>query len=173
VRTVGGVDVVADKTRSADFCAAGHHLPNAVDQQGIPRLHQMTGLKRPARGARGARLGRHQNGSPRDSSKKWWLTAICSETRQGRRLARAVYQCEWRRCLRSRRSGSGGVDRAENSRLDRDALDRESDAVGDLTASSAWVFHSCALPGPAVAEGFAAAGPLAVLVAAVSAAIGG
>jgi hypothetical protein len=41
------------------------------------------------------------------------------------------------------------IDRAENSRLDRDALDRESDAVGDLTASSAWVVHSCALPGPA------------------------
>jgi hypothetical protein len=41
------------------------------------------------------------------------------------------------------------IDRAENSRLGRDAIDRESDAVGDLTASSAWVFHSCALPGPA------------------------
>ena len=34
-------------------------------------------------------------------------------------------------------SAMPAIDRAENSRLDRDALDRESHTVGDLTALSA------------------------------------
>jgi hypothetical protein len=66
------------------------------------------------------------------------------------------------------------IDRAANSRLDRDALDRESDAVGDLTGSSDWVLSQlCATGAGAVAEGFGAAGRLTVLVAAISAAIAG
>jgi hypothetical protein len=66
------------------------------------------------------------------------------------------------------------IDRAENSRLDRDVADRESDVVGVLTAIPPGVFTVVCVTGAgAVAVGFGAADPLAVLVAAVSTAVGG
>jgi len=66
------------------------------------------------------------------------------------------------------------IDRAENSRLDRDVADRESDVVGVLTAIPPGVFTVvCVTAAGAVAVGFGAADPLAVLVAAVGTAVGG
>jgi hypothetical protein len=66
------------------------------------------------------------------------------------------------------------IDRAENGRLYRDVVHRENDAAGALMALIAWVFHSCLrCRGRRRGGGFGAADPLAVLLAAVSAATGG
>jgi hypothetical protein len=66
------------------------------------------------------------------------------------------------------------IDRAENSRLDRDVANRESDVVAVLTAIPPRVFTVVCVTGAgAVAVGFGAADPLAVLVAAVGTAVGG
>jgi hypothetical protein len=89
-----------------------------------------------------------------DSSRKWCLTAICTEARQGRETCARCTSTSGvgvsgRGEVRRVASAMPAIDRAQNSRLGRDALDRERYAMGDLTTVSAWVFHSCALPGQA------------------------
>jgi uncharacterized membrane protein YjjP (DUF1212 family) len=66
------------------------------------------------------------------------------------------------------------VDRAEDGPLDRDVVDRELDAARALKTSNAGLFVvACATGAGALAVVFGATDPLAVLLVAVSAAIGG
>jgi uncharacterized membrane protein YjjP (DUF1212 family) len=66
------------------------------------------------------------------------------------------------------------IDRAEDGPLDRDVVDREIDEAGTLKASNAAVFTlACATGAGALAVVFGVTDPSAVLLVAVSAAIGG
>jgi uncharacterized membrane protein YjjP (DUF1212 family) len=66
------------------------------------------------------------------------------------------------------------IDRAEDGPLDRDVVDREIDAAAALRTSNTVVFTvACATGAAALAVVFGAADPLAVLLVALSAAIGG
>jgi uncharacterized membrane protein YjjP (DUF1212 family) len=66
------------------------------------------------------------------------------------------------------------IDRAEDGPLDREVVDREIDAAGALGTSNTVVFTvACATGAGALAVVFGATDPLAVLLVAVSAAIGG
>jgi uncharacterized membrane protein YjjP (DUF1212 family) len=66
------------------------------------------------------------------------------------------------------------IDRAEDGRLDRQVVDREIDEAGAQAASNAVVFTiACATGAGALAVAFGISDPLAVLLVAVSAAIGG
>jgi uncharacterized membrane protein YjjP (DUF1212 family) len=66
------------------------------------------------------------------------------------------------------------IDRAEDGPLDREAVDRELDAAAKLKPSSAAVFTlACATGAGALAVVFGVTSPLAVLLIAVSAAVGG
>jgi hypothetical protein len=112
-----------------------YYLPNIEAQQGSSRLRLSAGLKAGSMGRAARCFGRHQNGSPRHTSRRGLPDCTMFETLQGRG--------NWRPDVPVRvDSAMFSIDRAENGRLDRELVDRESDVAGALIFLNCWVFHS-------------------------------